>query len=50
MTDNGEPGSSDTIGITVWNKAGGLWLSSNWNGTKTVEQALAGGNLVVQVS
>ena len=28
MTDNGEPGSSDTIGITVWNKQGGLWFSS----------------------
>jgi len=38
MTDKGEPGSSDTIGITVWNKSGGLWFSSNWNGTKTVEQ------------
>jgi len=47
MTDNGEPGSSDTIGITVWNKSGGLWFSSNWTGTKTVEQLLGGGNLVV---
>jgi hypothetical protein len=47
MTDNGEPGKNDTIGITVWNKSGGLWFTSNWNGTKTVEQLLAGGNLVV---
>jgi len=47
MTDNGEPGSSDTIGITVWNKSGGLWFSSNWASTKTVEQLLGGGNLVV---
>jgi len=47
MTDKGEPGKSDTIGITVWNKSGGLWFSSNWNGTKTVEQVLGGGNLVV---
>jgi hypothetical protein len=47
MTDNGEPGSSDKIGITVWNKSGGLWFSSNWNGTQTVEQTLSGGNLVV---
>src|SRR5262249_5191628 len=47
MTDKGEPGSSDTVGITVWNKAGGVWFSSRWDGTKTVEQTLGGGNLVV---
>jgi hypothetical protein len=48
MTDNGEPGSADTIGITLWDKNGGLWFSSSWNGTKTVEQLLGGGNLVVR--
>ena len=47
-SDNGEPGNTDTIGITVWNKSGGLWFSSNWTGTATVEQVLAGGNLVVR--
>ena len=47
MTDRGEPGVADQIGITVWNKSGGLWFSSNWNGTKTTEQVLGGGNLVV---
>jgi hypothetical protein len=47
MTDKGEPGSSDTIGITVWNKSGGLWFSSSWNGTTTIEQLLGGGNLSV---
>ena len=47
MKDNGEPGSTDTIGITVWNKAGGLWYSSAWDGVKTVEQTIDGGNLVV---
>jgi len=47
MTDKGEPGGSDTIAITVWNKSGGVWFSSNWNGVKTVEQVLGGGNLVV---
>lgn len=47
MADKGETGSSDTIGITLWNRSGGLWFSSNWNGTVTVEQALGGGNLVV---
>jgi Bacterial Ig-like domain (group 3) len=46
MTDNGS-GSADTIGITVWNKSGGLWFSSAWLGSppKTTEQALAGGTL-----
>jgi len=48
MTDAGEPGSSDKIGVTVWNKNGGLWFSSNWSGTNTVEQLLRGGNLVVR--
>jgi VCBS repeat-containing protein len=48
MTDMGEPGSNDSIGITVWNKQGGLWFASAWDGTKTAEQALDGGNLVVR--
>src|SRR3989449_948458 len=47
MTDNGKPGRTDTIAITVWDEAGGLWFSSSWNGTATVEQPLDGGNLVV---
>ncbi|GAA4409267.1 hypothetical protein GCM10023187_32300 [Nibrella viscosa] len=48
MTDNGEPGSSDAIAITVWNKLGGLWFASEWDGVKTLEKTLAGGNLVVR--
>jgi hypothetical protein len=48
LTDNGEPGTSDTIGITLWNKSGGLWFASAWSGTKTIEQVLSGGNLVVR--
>jgi VCBS repeat-containing protein len=47
MTDNGSPGSTDTIAVTVWNKNGGLWFASNWDGKKTVEQLLDGGNLEV---
>jgi hypothetical protein len=47
MTDNGQPGSSDTIGLTIWNTSGGMWFSSNWSSTKTLEQLLAGGNLVL---
>jgi Big-like domain-containing protein len=48
MTDNGDPGLTDSIAITVWNKNGGLWFASNWSGTTTVEQTLAAGNLVVR--
>jgi len=48
VTDRGEPGTTDSIGITLWNKAGGLWFTSNWTGTKTVEQTLSGGNVVVR--
>lgn len=47
MRDNGEPGANDTFGIQVLNKNGGLWFSSNWDGSSTVEQNLGGGNLVV---
>ncbi len=48
MTDRGEPGSKDTIAITVWLTTGALAFSSACNGTQTVEQLLAGGNLVVR--
>jgi hypothetical protein len=47
MTDNGEPGKTDKIGITLYNKLGGVYFSSNWDGIKTIEQTIAGGNLVV---
>jgi hypothetical protein len=46
MTDKGEPGKDDTIGLTLWNGST-LVFSSYWNGTKTPEQILGGGNLVV---
>jgi hypothetical protein len=48
MIDNGEPGNTDQIAITVWNKTGGLWFASNWDGVKTVQQVMAGGNLQVR--
>jgi hypothetical protein len=48
MTDNGEPGTDDTIGITVLNKKGGVWFSSNWTGSRTAEQQLDGGNLQIR--
>ena len=47
MTDNGEPGDEDLIAITIWDKRGGLWYASNWDGTYTVQQTLDGGNLAV---
>jgi hypothetical protein len=46
VTDKGEPGSSDTIGVTAWN-GNTLVFSSEWNGTTTVEGLLDGGNIVV---
>jgi len=49
MTDYGEPGSKDTIGITLsgTSGSGGVLFSSTWNGVKTIEKVLGGGNLVV---
>jgi hypothetical protein len=46
ITDRGEPGSADSIGIALWRRDE-LLFSSRWNGTRTTEQTLAGGNLVV---
>ncbi|HET9218437.1 MAG TPA: Ig-like domain-containing protein [Terriglobia bacterium] len=47
MTDKGQPGNADSIGISVFNQNGGLLFSSSWNGVQTVEQFLSGGNQVV---
>jgi hypothetical protein len=46
FTDKGEPGLNDTIGFTLWNGSK-LLFSSEWNGAKTLERALDGGNTVV---
>jgi hypothetical protein len=46
LKDAGEPGSGDSIGITLWD-GNKLLFSSEWNGAKTVESPLNGGNLVV---
>ncbi len=49
LSDKGEPGSTDTIAITLYaNGTGALLFSSNWNGTNTMEQLLNGGNLQVR--
>jgi hypothetical protein len=49
MTDYGEPGSSDTVAVTVYDTSNGnaLYYSNNWSGSQTIEQVLSGGNLVV---
>jgi hypothetical protein len=53
MTDWGEPGSNvstggpDSMAITLTGKDGSLLYSANWQGGKSVEQLLDGGNLVV---
>ncbi len=46
VTDRGEPGSNDSIGVTAWN-GNTLVFSSEWSGTKTVEELVDGGNTVV---
>ena len=40
--------ATDWIGVSLWHKdTGSLLFSSEWNGVKTVEKQLNGGNLVV---
>jgi hypothetical protein len=47
MADNGTPGTDDTLGITLWNRSGGLWYSSDWTGTTTKQDLVGGGDLSV---
>jgi hypothetical protein len=48
MTDMGEPGDQDQIAFSLYKKNNNaLWFSSNWSGTKTLEQLIDEGNLVV---
>ncbi|HKH61350.1 MAG TPA: T9SS type A sorting domain-containing protein, partial [Flavitalea sp.] len=46
MTDRGEPGSTDGIGIQLWNGTS-LWYSSHLLNNDTKEMYLSGGNLKV---
>ena len=39
-----DPGNHSTLGIQLDRKNGGIWFSSNWNGTKTVEQQIFTGS------
>ena len=50
MVDFGEPGKDDQIAITVYNKNGGIWFTSNWTGVQTRLQQLGGGNIKVHNS
>jgi hypothetical protein len=47
MTDRGEPGVNDEIGITLTNSSNTLLHSSNWVSGVTEELYLIGGNIVV---
>ncbi len=52
VTDMGEPGAmkpggADTIGFTLKNGTS-LWYSSDWDGSKTVEDILGGGNIQIR--
>ncbi|MEJ8843702.1 glycosyl hydrolase [Lacibacter sp. H375] len=35
------------VAVTLYRKAGGIWYSSNWNGTATIQQSLNGGEAAV---
>lgn len=47
LTDRGEPGRYDSIAITISDSGGVVLFASSWNGTRAIEQVIAGGNLVV---
>ncbi|QNA45985.1 glycosyl hydrolase [Lacibacter sediminis] len=40
-------GCDQKVAITLYRKAGGIWYSSNWNGTATIQQKLNGGEASV---
>ena len=46
LTDRGEPGTDDSIGINL-TKRGRLLYSSNWTGISTDEMMLSAGNILV---
>jgi predicted extracellular nuclease len=49
VDDNGNPGrGADAIGVTVLTGGTQLWFSSNWDGSKTADQAIAAGNVRVR--
>ena len=49
FVDNGEPGTNDTLALTLLTKNGGLLFSSKWNGSRTIDQTIDGGNINVHL-
>jgi hypothetical protein len=47
VTVRGEPGTSDSMGITLW-KGSDPWFSGRWIKTRTEEELLDGGNVVIR--
>jgi hypothetical protein len=45
LTDRGEPGSTDSMAITI-TEGSTMLFSTKWDGTQTVEKVIDGGNLV----
>src|SRR5262249_22964182 len=43
MTD----GAADTLAVTLIKSRGGLWFSSAWDGTKSVEKGIVSGNVII---
>jgi hypothetical protein len=46
-TDAGEPSTNDRLSVLLLRQEGGFWMAGQWDGTRVVEQLLAGGNLAV---
>jgi hypothetical protein len=46
--DHGNNNSAGSIAITVLNAKGGLWFSSKWDGTRSVEQSFTDGNVSIK--
>ncbi len=48
-TDNGEPGTLDSLCITVY-KDNAVWFFSSWSGISAYEEKIAHGNLISRIS
>ena len=48
LSDMGEPGDKDSIGVTLYGSTGSLLYSSGWQVSRTLEKELSGGNIIVQ--
>jgi hypothetical protein len=47
-TDTGQPGRTNTLVVSMWDRAGGLWLSTNWDGVQPLEDVIVRGSLRVR--